>query len=295
MLGLAACSFAPAPGHPRPVLPPPTAVAPEPVHDAKLTGFEQKGSHRWSGSLSGHGETVDFELYSDRDPEAAPRPLVLLVPMLAGGAILMDFVAASMFERGFDVAFCARAGSAMTAGQRGADLQELFRRTVLHQRMLLSWLRETATGRPEFVLGISLGGMVATAVAAHEPLLAGAAICLSGGDLQSLVPDSAEPRVQRWLDWRQREDGVGLDHVRWELRTQLAFEPVALASAVETEKVLFVSAGFDDVVPAANQDLLWEALGRPSRMTVPLGHYSAVLAIGPILTAAADHFEARMR
>jgi len=67
-----------------------------------------------------------------------------------------------------------------------------------------------------------------------------------------------------------------------------------MASAIATDKVLFVSADFDDVVPQSNQDLLWEALGRPARMNVPLGHYTAVLAIGPILTAAACHFAARV-
>ncbi|MCA8952925.1 MAG: hypothetical protein KDE27_25670 [Planctomycetes bacterium] len=293
-MALAGCAFVAAPRHPRPVLPTRAIVAATPLGTPELAGFESRGEHRWHGTLRGDGETVLFELWSERDP-AAPRPLVLLVPMLAGGEGIMDYVADTMFDRGFDVALCARAGSAMRAGQRSADLQELFRRTVLHQRLVLAWLRGTDAGRGQFVLGISLGGMVATAVAAQEPELAGAAICLAGGDLPSLVPKSSESRVRRWLEWRLTTDGVGVDHIRWELRQQLAYEPLALARAVATDKVLFVSADFDDVVPAANQDLLWEALGRPERMFVPFGHYTAALAIGPILSAAADHFAARCR
>lgn len=242
-------------------------------------------------------EHVEFELWRAESrtlENGDTRPFVLLVPILAGGELLMELVAGSLFDRGFDVAFCLRAGSALSIGQRGADLQLLFERTVQHQRVFLAWLRGTTVFEPQphFVLGLSLGGMVATAVAAHEPNLDGVAICLSGADLQSLVPRSSEPRVKRWIKWRQQTDGIGIDQLRWELREHLRFEPLLLASSVPTEKAFMVQATYDDVVPPANQELLWEALGRPARMTVPLGHYSAALAIGPILTAACDHFRA---
>ncbi|MCR9248611.1 MAG: lysophospholipase [bacterium] len=296
LLGLAACTLSEAPRHPRPALPASPSVAAAPLECPKLVRLERHAPARWRGALQGDGEVVTFELWSERercyDRDQKARPLVLLVPMLAGGAALMDFVGDSMYSRGFDVALCNRAGSAMKPGQRGAELQELFRRTVLHQRLMLTWLRRDRD-QPQFVLGISLGGMVATAVAAQEPAVAGTAICLSGGHLESLIPASREPRVQRWVEWRQQVDGVGLDHVRWELREVLQYEPMALASAVPTAKVLFVSATLDDVVPPRNQDLLWEALGRPSRLFVPFGHYTAALAIAPILSAAASHFRAR--
>jgi len=188
-LGLTACSFAPPPTHPRPTLPPLPAVAAPAVATPSLTRLESQGDCRWRGTLQGMDETVEFELLSARKAGVS-KPLVLLVPILAGGSFLMEYVAGGMYDRGFDVAWCKRVGSAMTTGQRGPELQEMFRRTVLHQRLLLTWLREVDDERPraQFVLGISLGGMIATTVAAHEPRLAGIAVCLSGGDLQSLVP-----------------------------------------------------------------------------------------------------------
>jgi pimeloyl-ACP methyl ester carboxylesterase len=243
--------------------------------------------------LQGMGETVEFELWRSG---GEPRPLVLLVPILAGGADLLENVGRRLQARGFDIAFCGRAGSALKPPQRGPELEELLRRTVLHQRLLLAWLRGPSNPPPRgtFVLGMSLGGMVATAVAALEPDLDGLAICLSGGDLPTLVPNSQEGRVEAWVKWRREADGVGTDHLQWELRRELALEPVAMAASIETAKVLFVSAWFDAVIPQHNQDLLWEALGRPARLTVPLGHYTAALAIDPILSAAADHFTGRI-
>lgn len=285
---LAACTFAPAPAQPRPSLPAPSIPA---VAAPELAAFDRPEPSRLRGRLAGAGETVTFELW--RAPlREEPRPLVLLVPILAGGAALMAMVAGELVDRGFDVAWCERVAPALAMGQRAPDLQVLFERTVLHQRLLLAWLRgpDQPPAAGTFVLGISLGGMVATALMALEPSLDGVALCLAGGGLDSLVVHSGERRVQRWVEWRQREDGLGAAGIGAEFATWLRWEPVAMAAAIPTGKVLLVSAAFDDVVPVANQDLLWEALGRPARLTVPLGHYGAAVAMGRILDAAAGHF-----
>jgi dienelactone hydrolase len=291
-----ACTFVPAPSRPRPALPvcAPAATA-APVPDAVLLEREPRPDGWQRGSLAAAGETVRFQL---RRAEAGPaRPLVLLVPILAGGEDLLTGVARRLVDRGFDVAYCARVGAALKPPQRGPEIDELFRRTVLHQRILLRWLRQDAARPPAgwCVLGMSIGGMVATVVAALEPDLDGVAVCLSGGDLAGMLLDSSEARVHSWLDWRRSTDGVGDDHLEWELRQYLRHEPLRFAASVPTEKVLFVSAAFDTVVPRRHRDLLWEALGRPARMDVTLGHYTAALAIDPILAAAAAHFRARTR
>lgn len=297
----AACSYQPAPTRPRPVLPPaiPVREAAPAIAPPATKQLTQVGADRWRGELlappvagaAAEGEVVEFELW--RTP-GERRPLVLLVPILAGGAALMESVGRRLQDRGFDIAFCGRAGAALKPPQRGPELEELFRRTVLHQRLLLAWLRAPEHEPPSatFVLGMSLGGIVATAVAALEPELAGVAICLSGGDLPRLVTASSERRVRAWVDWRRQHDGVGTDELVWELADHLALEPVAMAASVPTGKVLFVTAALDTVIPRANRQILWEALGRPAQFAVPWGHYTAILAIDPIVGAAAAHFHA---
>jgi pimeloyl-ACP methyl ester carboxylesterase len=258
----------------------------------RLEEWREVGPGAFEGKLVAAGEHVRFQL---RRPQPAQNgeSLVLLVPILAGGEDLMDQVAQRLVARGFAVAFCARVAPALKPPQRGPDLDLLFHRTVLHQRLLLAFLRHRED-RPAatFVLGISMGGMVSTVVSALEPV-DGVAICLSGADLADLVRHSSEARVQRWRAWRLATDGVGDDHIAWELQRYLRYEPLAFAPSIATEKVLFVSCDRDSVVPPRNQDLLWEALGRPARLRIGLGHYSAALAIDSILGAAADHFAAR--
>lgn len=291
LLFLAGCTTTAAPRLPRPAqpLPPELRALAAPVPPPTLVEQHEDGPGHSRGVLQGSGERVEFELW--RAP-GQRRPLVLLVPILAGGADLMASVGNRLAGYGFDVALAARAGSAMRPPQRGPELARLFERTVLHQRLLLAWQRAADGGPPPavFALGISLGGIVTTAVAALEPGLSGAAICLSGGDLPDLVLASGEGRVQNWVRWRRDTDGIGTDGLRDELRRHLGLEPDALAAALDPRKILFVSARFDDVVPPRHQDLLWEALGRPERLVVPLGHYTTALAIGPIVSAVAAHF-----
>lgn len=290
-IALSGCGFVPGARHARPPLPVPAAVAAAApaVRCPALVDWTEAGAGRFRGSLRGAGETVPFSLWRAPGP---PRPVVLMVPILARGEALMEAIGQRLVAHGFDVATCERAGEAMLPPQRGADLQELLRRTVLRQRLLLAWLRDGGAQPPpaRFVLGVSVGGIVSTAVAALEPDLDGVAICLSGGDLGSLLVHSGEGRVRRWVAWRRTNDGIGDDGLQWELRRHLDLEPVQMAASVDPRKVLFVSAVFDDVVTPRHQDLLWEALGRPDRLLVPLGHYSTALALDPVVTAVAEHF-----
>ncbi|MGK0351342.1 MAG: pimeloyl-ACP methyl ester carboxylesterase [Planctomycetota bacterium] len=301
---LTACTVQPAPRYPRPAL----LRAPPPVAMPKLVELAHHDNGRSKGILVGEGEQVQFEIRRAAstpnpagisDPIGTPnpigpaRPMVLLVPILAGGSELMGLVAQRLAAHGFDVAFCKRAGRALSPPQRGPELDELFRRTVLHQRLLLKWLRDANRPPPSLhVLGISMGGIISTVLAAIDQDLRSAAICLAGADLANLMLFSSESRVQKWLTWRQETDGIGLDSLHWELSQSLSHEPARYAASVPTEKVLFVSAALDTVVPRRNQSLLWEGLGRPERLDVPFGHYTAAVALDRVIGAAADHFHA---
>ena len=208
----------------------------------------------------------------------------------------MRGLARRMTERGFHAAWCDRVAPALSQGQRGPDLEQLFVRTVLHQRALLDWLRHGGAGpepRAVFALGVSLGGMVAAALAAVEPDLDGVAICLAGADIPSIVLDSGEARVEHWRRWRMTEDGLGAASLRQELQRCLQSDPARLCAFVPTEHVLLVRSSLDEVVRPAHQDLLWEALGRPRRLTVPLGHYASALAIDSIVDTVAGFFRDR--
>ena len=106
-LALAGCRFTAAPARARPALPLPTVAA---VEAPQLLEWNELGEGRSRGVLAAGVERVRFQLRRQGD---GPRPLVLLVPILAGGEDLMDQVANRLQDRGFDTAFCARVGAAL--------------------------------------------------------------------------------------------------------------------------------------------------------------------------------------
>lgn len=290
-----ACSYAPPPAFPRPARPLPAEIAarfalPEQPVLLHQTATDTHGTSQ--GELRCGGERIRFHLHrTDR----AERPLVLLVPILAGGRDLMKILARQLVGKGYHAAWCERVAPALKPPQRGPQLEQLFRRTVLHQRALLAWLEEQEDPRPTltFALGVSMGGMVATVLAAVEPSLAGTALCMAGGDVPAIVIDSAETRIISWRNWRQEEDGLSGVPLQQELQQHLLSDPGRIAPYVDTERVFVVATSFDAVVAPEYQKVLWEALGRPARLTVPLGHYTAALALNGIIKSIADFFDER--
>lgn len=294
-LVLGGCAFRAAPHFPRPALAVPTEAKeqfalPGPVELLKIDAVD--GPSVMVGDLSCGPETVHFHLYTTARAEA---PLVLLVPILGGGEELLRTMARRFVQRGYHAIYCDRAGSALRPPQRGPELQTLLIRTVLHQRIALAWTADCRQVRPlaTFACGVSMGGIVTTLLTAVEPSLDGSAMCLAGADLPQILADSSEGRILRWRDWRQREDGLTATQIDLELRQHLRTDPLRFAPYVATDRVFLVAANFDEVVRPQQQDLLWEALGRPQRVSVPLGHYTAALALDPIVSSIADFFDDR--
>ncbi len=293
---LAACAFRPSPRFPRAALPLPPEVASRfelPATPELIDSQHSKDGRVMHGRLRCGEEEVHFHHYAGHDET---NPLVVLIPILGGGRELMEVLALEMVGRGYQAVWCERAEGVLRAPQRGPDLERLFQRMVVHQRAVLHWLLTRPGPRPaaSFAMGVSLGGIIAVALTAVEENIAGAAICLAGANLPTVVIDSAEPRIDSWRRWRRDEDRIDARGLESELRDTLLSDPAHLAAHIETDRTFLVAAGMDDVIRPQHQDLLWEALGRPERLTVGLGHYSAALALGPILTAVSGYFSARL-
>lgn len=292
---LGSCAFTDAPAFPRPELTMSqeardTYALPGPV---QLLKIESVGSGAtFVGDLACGPETVHFHLYEHQKKDA---PLVLLVPILGGGEELLRTMARRFVQRGYHALYCDRAGSALRPPQRGPELEKLLVRTVLHQRIALRWARNSEQVRPQstFACGVSMGGIVTTLLTALEPGLQGSAMCLAGADLPTILGNSSEGRIQKWRDWRLATDGISGSPLDQELRQSLRSDPLRFAPYVQTDRVFLVAAEFDEVVRPHHQDLLWEALGRPQRLSIPLGHYSAAICLDPLVSSIADFFDAR--
>lgn len=287
--------------HPRPALPLPDEVInryqlPGPVQEELLVPIGgQDGVEYFRGRLSCGDELAEFHFLRPTAARDENLPFLLCLPILAGGKALMWHIAGDFAARGYAVAWSRRISSAMKPGQRAADLETLFRRTVFHNRMLLDWARrqDGIDKDRTAMLGVSLGGIIGSAVLALEPELRAGVLVMAGADLPDIILHSAESRILKWRAWRDRTDGLSGAELLRELDRTLQSDPARLSAYVDTDKTFLVATTLDQVVPMRNQDLLWESLGRPRRLLLPLSHYSAALAIGGILSSAHEFMEER--
>jgi pimeloyl-ACP methyl ester carboxylesterase len=296
----AACVTHRAPDTTRAPLPLPSEIRaryalPGPVQEDYLVPLD-KDLRTFRGSLTSGGERCDFHLILPRK-NIERAPFILCIPILAGGKSLMWFLASALAERGYAVAWARRAGRALRSGQRAADLELLLRRTLVHNRMMLSWARcqPNLDGHRQAVFGVSMGGMVGSMLMALEPDLDAGVLCLAGGDLPDIIQHSTEDRIVRWRRWRQEQDGLGPSLIAREIEREVLTEPLRFGPHVASDKVFLVATRLDQVVPMRNQDLLWESLGRPERLVMPLSHYSAALGLGRVLNSADRFLAARLR
>lgn len=125
------------------------------------------------------------------------------------------------------------------------------------------------------LMGISLGAMQTAGIAPFVPESRINIIIMGGGDIAEIMINSTEGIVQEYKQNLLKEYGSE-EKLRQEIST-IKIEPLKLAKYVSTEKTRMVITTKDTVVPTKNQWQLYKALGGPTTLLVPTGHYSLIL------------------
>lgn len=236
----------------------------------------------------GSGMPCGFEYYRPRTSRSFP--LVFVLPILGGDGSLTRNISRSLAERGLGVIHLLRPEDLFHETQDAAYLEGLLRETVATARGLLDWAIAEGGADPERIglVGISLGGVVGTALLASEPRIRRAVIALAGAGVPEIVARSEESSLRRYVRALTGR-GIALDAIAADFEQNLRSDPDHLARYVDPKGVLFIRAAFDRVIPAANAERLWEKLGRPERLDIPTGHYTAALLLPYLRAKVAAH------
>lgn len=224
----------------------------------------------------------------------ARAPAIVVTPILGGGRSIARSQCRRLVAAGFHVVLVDRGGRVLDASWKVEDLDRFLRRGVAGRRAVVDWLLSRPDVDPDRLgaMGISMGGIITTLLFALEPRFESAVIALAGADVPSIISGSSEGRLVRWREARAAELGDEAA-VERALRDAFPDDPGRLAAAIDPRRVLQVTARLDTVVPAARQEALWEALGRPLRYDLPTGHYSGILYLPWVLDASVAWWEAR--
>jgi pimeloyl-ACP methyl ester carboxylesterase len=221
---------------------------------------------------------VTFEFWRSHRAEGR-APLIILTPILGGGAGLTRTQCRALTEAGFHVIYAKR-GTRVLREEWSVDELELWlRRAVAGRRALIDWAltRDDVDPRRIGGFGVSMGGMITTVLTAAEPRIHSSVIALAGGDVPGVITVSSEGRLIRYRERKVHELQTDLRGLEELLRERRPSDPGAMAAYIDPRRVLQITACLDTVVPPNHQEALWNLMGRPLRYDLPASHYSGIL------------------
>ena len=232
---------------------------------------------------------VEFEWFESKEP--GRRPAILFNPILGGDYPLERGICRYLARRGFHVAMVHRKTLKISPEHEVSRIELLLRQGVVRIRQVVDWMaayeRVDADRMGSF--GISMGGIASVISAAVEPRLRVHMVALAGGSIPDILAFSkdsllAKPRA-RYLK-HNHLDVKTLDAL---LRQSIKTDPILLAPYVDSQRLFMVIALFDRTIGRSNAFRLRAALGCPTTVFLPLGHYTAYFSL-PYLKYASFRF-----
>jgi len=303
LLAVTGCAYAPLRNTPSPVatLPPELAAYYDyPDHtpgDVTVQPIRERARLRewlvqFPLSASGFEPTepvVEFEWFESTVP--GRRPAILLSPILGGDYPLERGICRFFAAHGFHAALVHRKTLKISPEHEVAHLELLLRQGILRIRQIVDWMAQHERVDPNRMgsFGISMGGIASVMTAAVEPRLRVHVVALAGGGIPDVLLTSRDSLLTKPLAKylaRNRLDQAALETL---LRQHVRTDPIRLAPYVDPRSLFMVIALADRTIGRPNALRLWRALGRPSVVFMPVGHYTAYLTL-PYLKYASLRF-----
>lgn len=165
----------------------------------------------------------------------------------------------------------------------------------------LAWAEEKRpeiAGLTRVIIGGSGGAMSLPPVVARMPGTFKAAVLIAGGADYATI--AATSNYEEWVDsvhlrWQGRR---GTDE---EIRAfgdaylkETKLDAYHTAAALEDVPVLVIQASRDKAVPAPQQELLWERLGRPERRLLNMGHETLFISLPLRMSGIMDWIDLKL-
>jgi dienelactone hydrolase len=155
---------------------------------------------------------------------------------------------------------------------------------VVDVRRVIDWAELQPDIDPERIalVTFSMSSVVGALLAQHEPRLKTEVIVMGGAHFDDVVTvcygrlGRAREAVQQLLGWTDQE-------YRKRVQESLGvLDPAGYPGMANPSEVLMIDAHYDNCIPQASRDALWESLGQPERISYRYAHKKAFLAMTPL-------------
>jgi len=241
----------------------------------------------------GPGRGVVMHRYRPLARGPRSRAGIVVLPIQGGNYEISTMLAVWLARRGYQTLRFERRGEWLDPERPIERLPDLVRQFEADVRRGYEWWLEQPDGPERLgLMGVSMGGIVGSVVAARDRRIRATVLVIAGGDLPSILVDGRDTELDTWRAAVARRMGTTeaglLPHFR------AALDPVDNLRSVggmDAATTLFLAARFDRVIRWKNSGLLWEAIGRPRRRVLPCGHYSTVVFLPYVRGAALRWFD----
>jgi dienelactone hydrolase len=253
--------------------------------------------HLYGASLHLRGSADQPEAVAYLSPRAGPKPWVVVLPIWGasdyppkktirwllkgrgGGGVNILWVTNSgrilHFEGLLDAPTPEKFSRALTLAAREVNA------TADRVETLVGWVRQRPDTDPARIgiVGFSIGAIVASLVVGRDPGYAAAVFAMGGGGLGEVLA-SCYGRERLVRDEVTARFGWSREEYAERVEASLAsIDPLFVAGRVDPATVLYFDARHDECIPPVSREALWEAMGRPERITIGYGHKSSFLSM----------------
>lgn len=142
-------------------------------------------------------------------------------------------------------------------------------------RRLIDWAETRLEIDPRRIgiAGFSISATIGSIVMGVDARVAAGAFVMGGGNLHQVFARGISSDVVAAREHVMRAFGWAPDEIEARLEPRLrAVNPVHFAGAIDPARVLAVDSLYDDFIPRTAQDDLWQAMGRPERVSMKYAH-----------------------
>lgn len=155
---------------------------------------------------------------------------------------------------------------------------------VIDIRRAIDWVEvQPEIDRRRFgIIGFSLGATVASLVAETEPRVGASVLAMGGANINEMFAtcfgraEEARNLIIGRLGWTR-------DIFEHKLAGPLTpVNPASFPGKVDPKRVIMFDAAYDTCIPESGREALWQAMGKPKRITWPYNHKMAFLTMSPL-------------
>lgn len=239
-----------------------------------------------------HDIVLDY--YEIRDAEKTP--VILVLPIFGGSNYFSNTFAEYFAAHGYSAIIVHRQKRYKTFSDLD-KMDGILRQIVLDHKQAIDWIEMQPpldTDRIG-VFGISMGSIKAALIGSLDKRVRATVMCLAGGNLAEIIATSDEKGVVRRREEYLKTHGITSDEFYELLRTKITCDPINYAQYMDAGNALMVLGRFDSAVPYKNGYELWTKIGKPEKITMLTGHYTAVLGLPYVKMKALDFFNRKLK